>query len=207
MTYEFDFDTAIDDMLNTDLDRDKSNLHIWGGEFAAGTDELRQFITTWADHSFDMPYHIWEYAHTIEFTRSDEPPVEGCENLLVRLCVFGTDGNLSLRRDGNRFLWHFIGAFEPPLNREQWNVQDFFAANPDAKLHEYADEEAMLWGEWQEAENSDEAPHIWHDDRVGWAKLNYPFPDQQAKPERARIKYSLFTLAGQPAFVWWKELC
>ena len=32
MTHEFDFDSAINEMLNTDQDKDQSNLHIWGGE-------------------------------------------------------------------------------------------------------------------------------------------------------------------------------
>lgn len=111
--------------------------------------------------------------------------------------IFGKGGDLNFRRDGNRVLWNFIGKNDVKVPAG-FGGKNFWESNPDVQLRQH-DEAALLWGAYKQGLNA------WQEDRVGWAKLNYPF--EGAQPEdRVRIKYSIFTTNGQIAFVWWKEL-
>lgn len=150
-----------------------------------------------------MPYRIWEYAHRITFT---EPEVAEW-SLLERGRIFGEAGDLSLRRDGKRFLWHFIGQPQPAAPKDAkdfWKHSPECQVNPNFKMRRRRKREsALLWGEY------DETRKRWHDDRVGWANLDYPLDLERKKENngtRVKIVYDLFTDRGQIAFVWWKEM-
>lgn len=170
-----------------------SGIGIWGGQFTAA--QLADFLTAW---SFtDMPYRIWEYAHRIEMVEDQLPRHAECD-LLQRARVFGKCGDLSLRRDGANFHWHFIGACSPLLPAA-YAPQDFWQAHPDAQLRR-SEDATLLWGEGRA--QADGSVASWQEDRVGWAQLNYP----GISAPRVQLTYTLFTEDGQPAFVWWREL-
>lgn len=216
-TSAFDFKQAVEQMLENDplIDKD-SSIAIYGGEFVA--DKLSDFLGAWDFTA--MPYRIWEFAHRISFTREEQKTVADSVRqnsaLLERGRVFGANedltvgGDLSLRRDENRFLWHFIGASSDTLTESldklreaQFTVSDFWQENPACRLRR-GDESALLWGDYK----GDYEGGSWQENRVGWAELNYPINESAAKSQgqRVEITYSVFTEEGQVAFVWWKEL-
>lgn len=189
----FDFGDGVEQMLERDaLVRGEDELAVWGGEFPA--EKLPEFLAAWDFAA--MPYRLWEYAHRITFT---EPEVTEHE-LLERGRVFGAGGDLNFRRDGPRFLWNFTGeaATRAPPG---FTFQNFWREHPSSELRRH-DATALLWGDYREEHAR------WHDDRVGWATLDYPCADAGARTRggRLRVRHTIFSDGGQPAFVWWKEL-
>ncbi len=188
-----DFEQAVEQMLERDaLIRNEEELAVLGGEFTA--DRLAEFLAAWDFAA--MPYRIWEYAHRITFT---EPEARALD-LLERGRLFGAGGDLSLRRDGARVLWSFTGAARTPAPAD-FDARNFWRKHPGSELRQH-DATALLWGDY-----SDERQR-WHDDRVGWADLNYPCADAGARVagKRLSINYTVFSDGGQTAFIWWKEL-
>ncbi|WP_298981582.1 type III-D CRISPR-associated protein Csx19 [Caldilinea sp.] len=160
---------------------------ILGGEFPA--DRLNDFLSVWRARWSAMPYRIWEHISFIEF--ADEPKQP---EFLQRAEIFGEGGHLSLRRDGNRWLWHYVGeAVDLPLNG--FGATDFWKANPICQLRRYA-ESVILWGERKD--NQD----LWHEDRVAAANLAYPLSTNG----RVYLHFWRYTENGQTAFVWYRQL-
>ena len=202
MTKAFDFEKEVECMKNDPPIDGNSTIIIWGGVFDA--EEFKDFMVAWV--FADMAYVIQEHAYDITFQIADtDNIVSQNPALLERLEIFGASGNLSLRRNGNEFLWHFIGddteARQDTLSKleaAQFMVRFFWKENSACRLYK-RDESALLWGEY-------DGDH-WHDDRVGWAELKYPTPDTMKKnKQRVQIDYTVFTDNGQTSFVWWKEL-
>jgi hypothetical protein len=170
------------------------DLAIWGGKCAE--DDLLTFLNEW--QLKDMPYRIWEYVSEIEFSpqTTNQPPKN--VSLLEHGRMFGPGGDLTLRRDGAEFRWHFVGQKKQPEPPTSGNPKDFWAVEQNKQLtfHRWTDK-ALLWGK-----------HIgngrWHDDRVARATLEYPTDDQAW--ERVMIEYDTFSQAGQMQFVWLREL-
>lgn len=175
----------------------KDDLSIWGGRCAEG--ELLNFLQNWALE--EIPYRIWEYVSEITFDKDSLPKNE---TLLEHGRMFGPGGDLTIRRDGANFRWHFVGRPgqpEPPASGNPKNFWDV-EANRGLKFHRWKDK-ALLWGKYAGKNGAGE--HYWHDDRVARAKLTYPVPDG-AEWERVMIKYYTFSQAGQVQFVWFREL-
>jgi hypothetical protein len=168
------------------------DLAVWGGEFPVA--RLGEFLAAWELPRTEMPLAIWEHVDRIDFDRGTPP---GESDLLERARVFGPEGDLDVRRDGDLVLWRFIGrkgARIPP----GFGEQDFWAARPDVRLTA-CDQAALLWGDYRrEGENGGH----WQDSRVGRANLRYP----HAPTARVWVHYTVFSDGGQVAFVWWKEL-
>lgn len=184
-----DFDNLHKQMQQARKEAKESQPVILGGRFAHS--RLSAFLDEWRGQWEKMPWRIWEYVSCIGF-------VEKAENSewLQRADIFGEGGHLSLRRDGERWLWHFIGAASPALPEE-------FAGTkyPDTALHRYA-ESVILWG--QEAEDTDGAgTGIWRDDRVAAARLEYP---QMKGTSRVYLHYWRYSQAGETQFVWYRGL-
>ncbi len=143
-----------------------------------------------------MPYRIWEYVSEISFAQDTLPTNE---TLLEHGRLFGEGGDLTLRRDGAEFRWHFVGEPEmkPP---EGYGDNNFWAveANKGVIFHKWCNE-AMLWGEYKKELGR------WHDNRVARAKLTYPISNGR-EGERVMINYYTFSQAGQVQFVWFREL-
>jgi len=206
----FDFNKEVERMLDEEtLVKDDSQVVIWGGKFTG--DKLSDFVDAWDFGG--MPYVIQEQTHRIAFRLEENSShiatlLKKNHALLERAEVFGGSGNLSLRRDSNSFLWHFIGANDiarqnslTKLQAKKFNIKDFWQENSNCQLRT-RDESALLWGDYDTTLNR------WQDDRVGWADLSYPITDAKARQDKKRVQidYTVFTEAGQVAFVWWKEL-
>ena len=168
------------------------HLSIWGGTCSENV--LLDFLERWSLKQ--MAYRIWEYTDQIAFAEH----LPDNTALLERGRLFGEGGDLGLRRDGDVFRWRFVGKPEVrPPDGYDTNEANFWTDHPDAAFHCYK-ETALLWGKR-------DGDH-WHDDRVAAADLRYPVDGEQ---ERVRIRYNVYSRAGQVAFVWftglseWKE--
>lgn len=160
---------------------------ILGGEFPA--ERLNDFLSVWQARWKAMPYRIWEHISLIEF--ADEPKQP---EFLQRAEIFGEGGHLSLRRDGNRWLWHYVGeAVDLSLNG--FGAMDFWKANPNYQLRRYT-ESVILWSEQKVSGN------LWSDGRVAAAQLNYPVASNGA----VDLHFWRYTENGQTAFVWYRNL-
>ncbi len=183
-----DFTHEVEYLLDPAREITAGQIQIWGGQIPA--DGITRFLDDWNLTSRAMHYGVWEYAHTIRFAGATPPDPN--LPLLERARVFGPDGDLSLRRDGIHFLWHFMGRSRPP---EGLDSDDFWEANPNAKLR-CRDRRALLWGSRNSGEDR------WRDDRVARADLTYP----HGPAERLILRYVEFSEGGQVVFVWWKEV-
>ena len=169
---------------------------IVGGRFSHP--RLEAFLSEWREQWGNMPWRIWEHVSAIAF--ADEPAQS---EWLQRADIFGPGGHLSLRRDGERWLWHFIGAALPTPSTE-FKSSDFWEENGDAVLRRY-EESVILWGEKVDKTKTKATADVklWHDDRVGAALLEYP---QMSGNSRVYLHYWRYSEAGQTAFVWYRGL-
>lgn len=204
MNSTFDFVDAVKELRNPSNSVGPGELGIWGGDFgateAASMEETaRQFVEAW--DLTRMPYRIGEYVDRIVFGGTEALPPAHEFHLLERARIFGGGGDLSLRRDCERFLWNFVGVPDARIPTG-FGGRDFWVSHPQMRLCRH-DEQALLWGEHLgKNEHGDE---VWHDDRVARAMLIYPHAPSSART-RVEIRYTVLANAGQPAFVWWKEL-
>ena len=173
----------------------RSDLSIWGGR--CKEEDLLTFLQGWPLET--IPYRIWEYVSEIEFDRDTLPnnPV-----LLERGRLFGEGGDLEIRRDGNTFLWRFIGpaGVRPPEG--PYDARDFWATHSEEQTHRQEEvrfhrreESVLLWGKFEPEKGR------WEESRVGAARLEYP-----AAGERIRLRYYAFSRAGRVEFVWFTGL-
>lgn len=160
--------------------QDRPTIIILGGEFDA--DHLDTFLKSWQAQWNQMAYRIWEHISHIEFADQPAQP-----EYLQRAEIFGEGGHLSLRRDGNRWLWHYIGQ-SVSLNGFTW--ADFWQAHPNCQLRRYA-ESVILWGERKDNTS------LWHDNRVAAANLAYPLKTTG----RVYLHFWRYTEQGQTVFV------
>lgn len=158
---------------------------ILGGEFTA--ERLDDFLNLWRSRRDAMPYHIWEHISHIEFADEPEHP-----EFLQRAEIFGEGGHVSLRRDSNRWLWHYIGNQASPAG---FPSVDFWQLHSHSQLRRYA-ESVILWSEKKENDN------LWSDGRVAAAQLNYPVQSDG----RVYLHFWRYTENGQTAFVWYRKL-
>ncbi|MGC9400701.1 MAG: hypothetical protein ACP5HM_16435 [Anaerolineae bacterium] len=168
----------------------KERLAIWGGTCAEVA--LEGFLDGWDLEQ--MPYRIWESTDRIDFGK--DTPVPNVA-LLERGRLFGTGGDLDLRRDGDTFRWRFVGDpdVRPPAGYDA-KENDFWAQeeNQSTAFHCYK-ETALLWGK-REGKR-------WHDNRVAAAELDYPTPDGAG---RVQVTYKVYSRAGRVEFVWLTRL-
>ncbi len=185
-----DFDKLVQEVRQSQIGQ--AALSIWGGRCAES--DLLTFIQQWPLDQ--IPYRIWEYASEVTFERKSLPKNVA---LLERGRLFGEGGDLEVRRDGQEFVWRFIGpaGVRPPAG--DYGAQDYWADHSGATFYQRG-ETALLWGKRDGSR--------WYDDRVGAARLEYPAPSEWS---RVQIAYWAFSRAGRVEFVWytglseWKE--
>lgn len=179
----------------------------------SASDKLRKFIEAWQPDNSGMKRVIWETVDRIDMDYTNKIlTAETAYNELMRARFFGEKGDLSLRRDGDRLYWHFIGS--PPDDDfpkiknacRFWEKQESLPESERVKeLRLQENVEALLWGE-RIVPKSGEA--FWREDRVGAIDLVYPVPisDANVQKQRAKVSYDVYWHNGQPAFVWFKKL-
>jgi hypothetical protein len=162
----------------------KDDLQIWGREIEE--DDLQQFISNW--DQLEMPFVILEEVREIDIRKNyDFSTLEA--HAVERIRIFGSGGDLDIRRDAYLFRWRYIGKNKLP---EDVKGDDFWNKNSNKKFF-MEEKEALLWGKY----NSDR--NLWHDNRVAKAKLSYPI---DGNPERVKIRYRTLSEEGVIAFVW-----
>ncbi|OQA15239.1 MAG: hypothetical protein BWY63_02978 [Chloroflexi bacterium ADurb.Bin360] len=169
------------------------DLSLWSGR--CPEDELLTFFRDWPLPQ--MPYRLYEYASEIEF-ELDTLPTEVA--LLERARLFGESGDLALRRDGQGFLWHFVGlpnVFMPA----GYDNKDYWQSYRERKLT-VVQQHALLWGkEIRDAQGVSQGR--WQEDRVGSANLVYP---GRQGDERVVLQYREYLYRDHVEAVWWLRL-
>lgn len=181
---------------------DESALAIIGGQIdlanPADTDRVAKivaFLAKWKLDQKKMPYAIWETVAGIDMLPAAQRPEVNTEFRRAR--IFGEDGDLSLRVDGDRLLWHFIGKTNvaPPIDGACDFWQESNASIPILRRQE--DQKALLWGKHNGANRPDDVR--WVEDRVRVAELNYPGMAMK-NAERVHVVYDVYWDDGQPVF-------
>lgn len=169
-----------------------NELAIWGGMFAER--DLLKFVENW----IMIPYRIWEYSSGITLVK-DQLPVTDNLLWLERGRLFGEGGDLTLRRNGDRFHWHFVGpqGKQPVPPVDKYGTKDFFAVGEPGANYYMREETALLWGE-----KPPDKPRRF-EDRVGRADLDYPGLDDA---RRVQVRYRTFSRAGYVEFVWFRSI-
>jgi hypothetical protein len=194
-----DLESLVDEMYASPTIQ-REQLTVWGGGFPGVPEQIRAFLKAWALPRAGMPWSLWQWTDRIELQRGASLP--GDLEFLERGRVFGKEGDLELRRemrpDGDRMAWRFIGdaATSTPMGLEPDNYWD----GKEGAVLRARERSALLWGSREAAENL--GKDGWHDDRVGWAKLEYP----SVTGERIKICYREYLSGGTVEFVWWLGL-
>jgi len=179
----------------------KGQLAIWGGECSEAT--VLTLLQNWPGLA-EMPYRIWEYTDEIKFEKDGQLPASF--QWLERARLFGEGGDLTLRRDGEKFHWWFVGLPGIPLpdilpvdlEEIKKKAKNFWDHDPQACFNEET-ATMLLWG------NRPENNNLFWDDRVAGANLSYE--KMVAGPaERVEIEYVTYSRAGRLEFVWLREL-
>jgi len=171
-------------------------LALLGGQVDEST--LLDWLQQWQLGKIALPWRIWESVSDLRFERSTLPD---SLHLLERGRLFGEDGDLTVRRDGERFRWWFVGkpTVVPASLREDKGVSDFWQCHPNTTLSK-VEQSAIFWGSHR-GKNKNNADY-WYDDRVGWAQLTYPIAQNGAPPRHLYVHYREYLQSGQVAFVW-----
>ncbi len=166
------------------------DLMIVGGtiEEAQATDWLNQWDLG------SLPWRLWEEVSALRLEKATSVPLDF--TLVERGQLFGEGGDLTLRRDGSIFRWHFIGPKTAKVQKTS-DTQDFWSEHPNTVLY-CVEQKAILWGLWRSELGR------WHDNRVGWANLHYP-AELNGKPH-VYIHYDEYLDSGRVAFVWLRDL-
>lgn len=197
----FDFEQEIE-ALFADHTASTETLAIWGGAFAAA--QLADFLSAWEWNELDIPWRIWEWASDITFEyQTGAPTFEPAKfrNLewLERVRFFGPHGDLELRRDGDCFLWHFVGEGQRVQQPHGFRLDNYRDTHTPGRFHVNT-RTVLLWG--QEFKDH---PGQWQENRVAAARLCYPNvqPDAQG---RVRLRYREYLYGGNVEAVWWLGL-
>lgn len=181
MSEWLDLEKLVTNMLLTDP-LGPGDLVILGGQFPAN--QIKAFLQLWRLPRRAMPWSLWQWTDDIDMQCDEGMP--GDLDYLERGRVFGSEGDLDLRRDGARFLWRFVGQAEAKLPQEitsgDYGAKSFWEGRENWRLRPYK-RSALLWGSRDAAKAHGKSG--WHDDRVGWAGLDYP----QVDGNRVQVAY------------------
>lgn len=168
----------------------RANLMIVGGTIEEA--KAPAWLNQWELQS--LPWRLWEEVSALKLEKNTSLPLDFA--LVERGQLFGEGGDLTLRRDGAIFRWHFIG----PENAKVQKTSDMlnFWDQPSATVLHCVAQKAILWGVWR--------PELgrWHDNRVGWANLQYP-AELNGK-DHVYVHYDEYLESGRVAFVWLRDL-
>lgn len=203
-----DFKDLIAEMQKAEVPADERPT-ILGGEFSA--DRLEAFLAAWRIDWVTLPWRIWEHISAIKMVNTAAMPDSdelGESDLLQRGEVFGEGGHLSLRRDGNRWLWHYVGpkAQPPPAGFVKKGDDASFwetAAGQIGALRRY-EERILLWGQKVKDEQKQPDGPYWWEDRVAAARLEYP--KQLRGHAHVYLKFWRYTDGGRTVFAWYRGL-
>ena len=175
------------------MEKDRRPAEGWptitGAECAEG--KLLEWLEELEDLKLtEMAVRIWEF--TDRCIIGDDGPPETAK-WLERARLFGEGGDLDIRRDGDRFLWRFVGKEEYAPDGERLELPTGDEINPVYRR----ERTALLWGERKEGQSQ------WFDDRTAGAALTYPV---DGAPARVKVRYYEYTQAGRILVIWLRKL-
>jgi hypothetical protein len=165
-----DLEALVQEMLDTPQ-VDPKCLTVWGGEFEFAAEMLEAFLEAWNLPQASMPWSLWQWTDDIDMDHQGAPPSD--LDYLERGRIFGKQGDLELRRNGDQVLWRFIGVADDsdPLpagvKSPDYGATNYWDEHEGRYLRPYI-RTALLWGADEEGDGR------WYEDRVGRADLNYP---------------------------------
>jgi hypothetical protein len=171
----------------------EQGLSVLGGEFSV--QDLGSFIR---DLPVKLEWSICEYTDRCVFIKAKVPELTNLE----RTRVFGSGGDLEIRRDREKYFWRFVGPVDIIFN-SCYKPVDFWCREQSKEVEEritrlYCHEENLvLWGECGK-------DSVFNEGRVAAARLEYPV--DCGYKGRAVIKAKVYTYYGRPQFVWYTAL-
>jgi hypothetical protein len=181
---------------------------IWGGEFA--DTRLVSFLQAWQPWSRNMPWRICEWVSDLGF-EYETTGLPAAPEFLERVHYFGSGGDLALRRDRARWLWHYVGleGTTPPLEQSGVAATSYWDA-PDhgwSRL-ELSSRHVLLWGQKRGPAGAGSEAIFWQEDRVAGVRrpLQYKGPWDERRPDRVQLRYWAFLHDGNVEAVWWLGL-
>lgn len=178
------------DLLTQRTACSRADLTIVGGTIE--DQEALEWLNRWDLQS--LPWRIWEEVSVLRLEKDTALPQDFA--LVERAQCFGNGGDLTLRRDGGVFRWHFIGAKTAKVHRTP-DAMDYWD-QPSASTLYRVEQQAILWGVWRKELGR------WHDNRVGWANLQYP-AELNGK-SHVYIHFDEYLESGRVAFVWLRDI-
>lgn len=139
-----------------------------------------------------MPWAVVETLREMRLGKWQQLKPLALSNLriLYRVRMFGQGGDLTLRRDTDVWMWHFIGE----KRTLPGTVGGIFLADGSTYFVQ-RNKRALLWGEFKAGE--------WREDRVAAANLNYAgAPDSQ----RLEVRYDEYSAHGAVQFIWFHDI-
>jgi hypothetical protein len=112
-----------------------------GGRFPQ--ERLQGFVDHWGLPRKGMPWSVWEWTDDIRVDYSAGPPGE--LDYLERGRLFGIEGDLDLRRDGDAVLWRFVGSATVELPAE-FPAGEYWQGKPEGWRLRPFERTALLWG-------------------------------------------------------------
>ena len=169
----------------------QANLSIWGGQVAEA--DLPAFLAHWGEAlEQQMAWRFYEYVSEFAVIKATakEPALPVSVAYLERGRLFGTGGDLDLRRDGDLFRWRFVGekaAWTPDLSVYG---TDYWVENAGMTLRE-VETKTLQWRQ--------------NEDRVGGDWLDYAgiATNQHSK---IYLKQKHYLHNGNIEFVWFTNL-
>jgi hypothetical protein len=198
-----DFHQLIDRLEGGEVGTDEPPT-ILGGRIQA--DALPGFLTAWNLDGRNMPWRIWEWVSDLlwEYGASSLPfdsTAARRRDWLERARFFGPGGDLSLRRDSDEFLWHFVGPHDADLPSKFINEIDCPQGAKFDNLVAFRSAMA-LWG------NKRPLPGggvFWQEDRVAGGKRPLHYPGA-GEPDRVQLAYCEYLQGADVVAVWWLGL-
>jgi hypothetical protein len=161
----------------------QAELTIWGGRFPA--DRLTGFLNAWGGGlAEELPWRMYEYVNRFVVLRASpqDAALPGDMFALERARLFGANGDMDLRRDGDEFRWRLIGSTQVPWpHPSDFQYKDFWAQDQAIKFREI--------------------PQTYYQWRPNEGRVNPDWFQAGARGEHVYLAQLCYLLNGQIAFV------
>jgi hypothetical protein len=171
---------------------------IEGGRFAASA--LSDFLDAWELGGRDMPWRLWEWVSDLLWEHGtaalpfDSTPARR-RDWLERARIFGPGGDLSLRREGGEFVWHFVGAHGAQIPAAFTNDEAGDAEGGQTDHLVAFCCATALWGNKRPLPGGG----------VFWQEQPLYYPGA-GEPDRVQLAYREYLCGADTVAVWWLGL-
>lgn len=86
-----------------------ASLYVWGGQFSSAEHALGTFLDAWnSDNAPQFQFSMVEHVSHFRAGHANLAELNQQASLLERVRLFGQEGDLDIRRDGETIYWRFI---------------------------------------------------------------------------------------------------